>query len=359
MSSMRRALIGAALAVVLAAAARPGVAPAADCGMLRGQTITFVVPYSPGGGNDLLSRMLEPSLERHAGAEVVIANVPGAGGIVGAKAIRDARADGRTIGIVGGTTLLLARLLGNPEVPSAADDYHVLGQLDYDGRLMAVAADSPIRRVDDLWAPRPARKWVAGLAGAEGAEAVVALGTAALLGLDLATVSGFRGSKEAGLALLRGEVDMVFRSVESALPAIQAGEMRPVLLFAEEPDATTPALRGVPPFGGPEGVAARHAAASGASVPDAIEKARTFGEIGSQRRLVVAPRGLDAGLAECLDQLYMAAATDPGFVADVAAAGRTLDVLPGAEARAIIEAAAQSAAAALPLIEESRRLLQE
>src|SRR4051794_3105839 len=75
---------------------------AADCSSLAGHSITWIVPYSPGGGFDVESRLLAPHLSQVLGADVAVQNVSGAGGLVGAKAIRDAAPDGRTIGVING-----------------------------------------------------------------------------------------------------------------------------------------------------------------------------------------------------------------------------------------------------------------
>ena len=82
----------AALAVGFVALVGPGAkeARAADdpCDALAGTTIRWIVPFSPGGGYDTSSRILEPFLETRLGAEIVVSNVTGAGGIIGAKHLK-------------------------------------------------------------------------------------------------------------------------------------------------------------------------------------------------------------------------------------------------------------------------------
>ena len=88
--------LGTAL-LMLSLAATGYAAPAGPCRELAGATLRWIVTSAPGGGYDTYSRLLEPHLERELGARIQIENRPGAGGIVGAMAIRDAPADGRTL----------------------------------------------------------------------------------------------------------------------------------------------------------------------------------------------------------------------------------------------------------------------
>jgi tripartite-type tricarboxylate transporter receptor subunit TctC len=65
----------------------------------QGQTLTLVVPYSPGGGYDQWARILEPYLQKDLGvAEVKIQNMPGGGGLIGTNQVYAAKPDGLTIG---------------------------------------------------------------------------------------------------------------------------------------------------------------------------------------------------------------------------------------------------------------------
>src|SRR5438270_11833201 len=62
--------------------------------------VQFVVPYPPGGSNDVLARALAPRLSAKLGQPVLVDNRGGAGGVIGADALSKAPADGYTIGII-------------------------------------------------------------------------------------------------------------------------------------------------------------------------------------------------------------------------------------------------------------------
>ena len=63
------------------------------------RTITFIVPFTPGGSTDILARLLGHRFQESMKATVVIDNRPGAGGGTGSAAVARAEADGYTIGM--------------------------------------------------------------------------------------------------------------------------------------------------------------------------------------------------------------------------------------------------------------------
>jgi tripartite-type tricarboxylate transporter receptor subunit TctC len=62
--------------------------------------IHFIVPYVPGGGTDLLSRLLAPAITEEFGQQVVVENRAGAGSTIGTLAVAKAATDGHTIGMI-------------------------------------------------------------------------------------------------------------------------------------------------------------------------------------------------------------------------------------------------------------------
>jgi tripartite-type tricarboxylate transporter receptor subunit TctC len=72
--------------------------PAGACPQLSGKTINWIIPNAPGSGYDMNSRLVEPHLEKILAAELVLKNVIGAGGVIGARTIMNATPDGRTLG---------------------------------------------------------------------------------------------------------------------------------------------------------------------------------------------------------------------------------------------------------------------
>lgn len=77
------------------------------------QPVRLVVPYAPGGANDVVLRLISKHVSQKLGQPILIENRPGAGGVVGTNAIAKAAPDGYTIG-VGATSTLIATPLTNP-----------------------------------------------------------------------------------------------------------------------------------------------------------------------------------------------------------------------------------------------------
>ena len=88
----RRTLLG--LAVSIAAAFSAPVASAAD---FPDRTITMVVPFSAGGSTDLVARLVANKMSEKLGQQIVVENVGGAGGSIGAAQVARAEPDGYTI----------------------------------------------------------------------------------------------------------------------------------------------------------------------------------------------------------------------------------------------------------------------
>jgi tripartite-type tricarboxylate transporter receptor subunit TctC len=89
---MKAIWIAAALAIALAAGL-----PARAQDQYPSRLLTIVVPLTPGTTIDILARIYADSLSKRLGQQVVIANRPGAGGLIGAQAVARAPADGYTV----------------------------------------------------------------------------------------------------------------------------------------------------------------------------------------------------------------------------------------------------------------------
>ena len=155
---------------------------APPCPELAGETITWIVPFGPGGGYDIYSRLIEPHLEAALGAEIAVINVEGAGGIVGTKRISEAPGDGLTLGLVNAAGLVTSRLLGDDTVPAPDRNLTVIATLTTGDRVWLVRSDGPIASVDDLFQTAEQRPIVLPVSDAGGAGFVGSAGTAALLG---------------------------------------------------------------------------------------------------------------------------------------------------------------------------------
>jgi tripartite-type tricarboxylate transporter receptor subunit TctC len=352
MLSRRHLLAGLGAGVAIAAAAgvrfrRTPTAGAGPCAAVAGRTIRWIVPNAAGGGYDTESRMLQPFLERQLGAEIAVDNVPGAGGIIGARAIAAARPDGLTLGMVGMPGLLLAALIGTAEAPDPVRAFSVLARLGRSWHVWASGASSPLKTLDDLLEEGRRRALVFAVNEVGSANMASITVTADLLGVDVELVAGFGGTRPASMAALRGDVDLVCFDFETIRELVEGGDLRPVLQVSASPISRHAALGGVPLLGGPDGMAARRAGLSGRSEADTRELAAALFAVMGSGRLVVAPSGLDPGVFRCLS-LTLHETLASGDVQ--AAAARPLDVAAADAALADVRAASSAAPPLLPVL---------
>jgi tripartite-type tricarboxylate transporter receptor subunit TctC len=346
-SGLSRRNLGAVAAALLGLGARAG--EAADCGLLPDTTVSWIVPFTAGGGSDVYSRLIEPFLERHLGRQVAVGNVTGAGGVVGSKAIRDAAPDGTTIGITDAGGLMMGRLSEGDKVRSPTRDFTVLGRIARMRVAWVIRADSPIRTMDDLVAEAAAGKLVIGVTDIGSPAFVSAAITAEILGFPVEFVAGYGGSADSALALMRGDVNLISAGFESMRESLETGELRAILQVSDVPIEEHASLAGVTLLAGPEGFARRRATALGRDPEAADASARLVIEVTGAGRVVMAPAGLSAPVATCLREALMEALADPEFAA-AAGAGRSLDVANGVQALALLEQVEGRAAELAPMM---------
>lgn len=351
--SRRTFLGGAAVTVTSALAACRGREVRSGCAALKGETIRWIVPYPPGGSTDIYSRILEIPFEKATGAEIVIANEPGAGARIGAAKLRDARPDGRTLGILGAPGLLSAAVSGGPEYPNPARDFSILGCISRTRAAIATGANSPLRTVDDLLRRQETKPLLCGMTGLASNNVLNMAVTASLLGLRLEFLPGYKGSREELLAAMRGDVDLISSNYEVIQPAVESGELRVILQISDSPISSHAALKDVGWLSGPDGWAVRRAAALGRSSGDAQRDAQSLVDLMAAGIVVAGPKGMPVDLLQCLRTAFDTAAADPVLVSAAATARRSLEIANGERAQSALIAAESHIARFAPIVREA------
>jgi len=284
---MRRRTLGLMAAAGLVA---PRVARAA----WPERPLTVIVPYPPGGNNDILARLLAPQVERAIGQPVVIENRGGGGGTIGAGVAARAPADGYTvlfadIGILAIAPHLFATL------PFGPDSFEPIIRLTEVSLLVGVPANSAFRTVGDLIAAARDRPEALNF-GTPGPGTAGHLATQMLISLTGTRMTHvpFRGSAPAAQELLAGRIDLLIDG--TLLPAVNQGQLRALAVTGPSrspftPDLPTVAEAGVPgyafaswhgvvaPRGAPAEAIAKLNAAFNAAIRDetVLARARTLG----------------------------------------------------------------------------------
>lgn len=268
------------LGMIAAALAAPRIALAA----WPERPVTVIVPYPPGGNNDILARLLAPAVERGIGQPLVIENRGGGGGTIGAGAAARAAADGHTvlfadIGILAIAPHLFARLPYDP------DSFAPIIRLTEVSLLVGVPRESPHRSLADLLAAARARPDALNF-GTPGPGTAGHLATQMLMSLSGTRMTHvpFRGSAPAAQELVAGRIDLLIDG--TLLPAVTQGSIRALAVTGGRRSPFTPDLPTVAEAG-----VADYAFASWHGV--------------------VAPRGAPAEAISRLNAAYDAALRDP------------------------------------------------
>lgn len=111
------------------------------------RAVNLVVPFPAGGRTDVAARVISQFLERHLGAPAVVVNKAGAGGVLGAKDVAQARPDGYTLGFFS-TGAVTAQYT----VPTPIDlkDYELIAIVNSDPAAIAVSESSPFKSIQDV-----------------------------------------------------------------------------------------------------------------------------------------------------------------------------------------------------------------
>ena len=111
-------------------------------------TIKIVVPFGPGGANDLIARAAAEGMSKELGQSIVIENKPGAGATLGADFVAKAAPDGYTFLIAAAG--LVTNSLIKSKMPYKDTDLIPVGMIAVSPSVIVVAADSPIKNLKDL-----------------------------------------------------------------------------------------------------------------------------------------------------------------------------------------------------------------
>jgi tripartite-type tricarboxylate transporter receptor subunit TctC len=235
---LRMSLLLCLAAIVSTAAQRARSEPS-----FPAKPIHISIPYGAGGVADLTMRLLAQKLTERTKQQVVIENRPGAGGLLSAKAVLDARPDGYTLGVIGnGQAIAMSLFKTRP--------YHVLTDFTFVSMtarfemLLAVKADSPLKTLQDVVAAartNPGRLNF-GAINPGSTQNLSAHLLKQVSGVDVAIIP-FKTTPDLITAVLRGDVDVGFDFYAGLQAVISDNQVRIIATSGEEPN---PLLRDVP-----------------------------------------------------------------------------------------------------------------
>ena len=201
--------------------------------------IRFVVAFAPGGGTDILARLIAVHMSKTIGQPVVVENRAGASGILAAETVARAAPDGYTL-LVGGSSpmvfnpLVFDKLPYDPLVDLAP--VTVLGSYPI---VIIAKNDLPVYSVADLVKLAKEKPGVLNYGSAGVAFQVPTEYFASRAGIKLQMVT-YKGSGPAGVALLAGDIDLVMGDMAPALGLLKSGRVRAVAVTTAKRSAAMP-----------------------------------------------------------------------------------------------------------------------
>ncbi len=216
--------------------------------------LRLIVPFPPGGGNDILARSVGQRLSETIGQQIIVDNRGGAGGMIGAELAARAAPDGYTlflasIGNLAFTPALHARLPYDP-----IKDFAPVTLLATSAFIMVVNPSVPAKSVKDLIALAKAKPGQLNYASAGQGSSLHMTGEIFKLftGTDLVHIA-YKGSAPALTDLISGQVQIMFGTMPATLPQVKTGKLRALGVSgakrsAAVPDVPTIAEAGVPGF---------------------------------------------------------------------------------------------------------------
>ena len=221
-----KALLARLVVSALAILACANAARAEDSeAFYKGKTVRFIVGVGVGGGFDAYARMIAPFLAKELGANVIVENLVGAGGLLSLNQTYAAPPDGLRLLIVNGTPAGLGQLLGQDNLRYDLLKFDHLGIIAAYPWMWVVGNKSGIAGVKDGLGGKLVR-W--GGTGPSDGPADGAATSCEALKMNCKIVLGYKGSAEIALAMERGEVDSLYVSDSSAFAYVQAGQAVPV-----------------------------------------------------------------------------------------------------------------------------------
>jgi tripartite-type tricarboxylate transporter receptor subunit TctC len=241
-NSSRRAHLGAALALTLPALA-PSIARAQSW---PGRPIKLIVGFAPGGGTDIVSRILATKLTEILGQQVLVENRSGAAGTIAADLVAKSAADGYT--------LLAGHANSNAIAPNvmakvpfdALNDFTPITYIGYTPNVLVVNPTVPAKSVEELVALAKSKPGVLTYASSGVGS------TQHLAGALFNQISGtqmthipYKGSGQAVVDLVAGQVNVNFDTLPPVLEHIRAGRLRALAISSGK---RMPQLPDVPTF---------------------------------------------------------------------------------------------------------------
>jgi len=234
--------------------------------------IRLIVPFPPGGPNDILGRVVASTLTGQLGQQVVVDNRGGAGGIIGAEIAARSAPDGHTLLLSGTASMAINPGLHKKLPYDPLKDFAPISMLGTAPSLLTVHPSLAVKTVKDLIALAQAKPGKLNFVSAGHGTPPHLAGELFknMTGVNMVHVP-YKGGGPALADLLAGQVELYFSGISSVLPFVKENRLRGVAVTSAKrtavlPDTPTIAESGLPGFE----VGNWYAVAAPAATPPAI-----------------------------------------------------------------------------------------
>lgn len=230
------------LSTVLPMVLSVGLAPAAlaQTDAYPERPITVVVAYPPGGSTDLTGRAVADQLAKKLGVAVIVENVGGAGGAIGAHKVSRAAPDGYTLLLGANNEIAINRLI-SPSVKYSYKDFTPIGLVASQPMVLVASAQSGVKTVDQFIKTVKSRpgKYIYGSSGVGTALHLSAEMAKQQAGLFMSHIP-YRGVGPLTTDLYAGTVDFGVYVLSSGLPHIRGGKVVALGITEKKRSAVAP-----------------------------------------------------------------------------------------------------------------------
>ena len=226
----RRGLLAGAAGFAMAGGARAATWPS--------ETIRWVVPRAPGGGTDILARLVAPGLEKKFGVSIIVDNRPDAAAVMGATIVTKAKPDGYTVYASDNSFYQNPAILDSLPYDTLKD-FSAVTMLAQGPVILLVHPDVPAKTLPELIALAKKTQLTYASGGIGASTHLVGVMMNLQAGTNITHVP-FKGTGPALIALLGGHVTMQFGGISSAVPYLRDGKLRAIALAGDHRDPNVP-----------------------------------------------------------------------------------------------------------------------
>jgi tripartite-type tricarboxylate transporter receptor subunit TctC len=213
----------------IAATASSVATPALFAQAWPAKPLSWLVPFAAGGPTDALARNIAERVGRELNQTILIENLAGAGGTVGAARVAKAANDGYSflvghMGVMGAAPALYKKLPYDP-----SKDFEAVFRFPDTPLVLLVNPNSPYKTIQDFvkFAKTNPKKINLGNAGVGSSSHLIAALFASSVGIQITSVP-YRGAGPALNDVMGGQIDGMFDQTNTALPQVQGGKVRAI-----------------------------------------------------------------------------------------------------------------------------------